>query len=389
MTEELKKPVKINDIEWEATRLAAKQTFLNEKLGARPTKESIVKSRHDAPKISFVMWWGIMTLVALTIVTSFKAVFVSWPFAVEFSAQMLEGQAIDGWMVVAFQFSMAVLAVLMATPALIFFKLLSEEERIVKKIRETEREGWFTKWFDLNYLTPRLPSMMVWGTMAWLFYTAAHGVDSIGSAFLRFLPVVMELALARLVGDILAAGFKFDGIVLEVLKQETEKWDKAAANFEDDDDYNTFLFQRLRSAVINLKRKDERRRDIQPNLWMMEASGDAVNRFIISEYERLTGGQPFAIAVKNIRKNRAAGQPEAVVNAAAEAIVADTTSKRVPPHGDKEWTAETLIRDFELRGLAKGESYDRGRLDREYAAGFNARGAWSAGAMAYFTTKEA
>jgi hypothetical protein len=389
LNEETRRPVKINDIEWESTRSTAKAVFVNEKLGARPTQESVRASRHDAPKLSFVMWWGIVTLVVLTIVTSFKAIFVAWPFAITFSQQMLEGQSIEVWVISAFQFSMALLAILMATPALIFFKLLSEEDRIIKKIKETQREGWFLKWLDLNYVTPRLPSAMVWGTMAWLVYTAAHGVTELGDGFLRFLPVVMELALARLVGDILQQGFKFDSIVSEVLKQETERWDKAADAFEDDDAYNTYLFQRLRSAIINLTRLDERKRKYQPNLWMMEAGGDVVNKFVISEYERLTGGQAFAVAVKNIRKNRAAGQPEAVVNATAEAVVADTNTRRVPPHGDKEWTTESLIRDFELRGLSKEEAYDRGRLDREYASGYGARGAWNSGAMAFFTANAA
>lgn len=393
-TTQQRTPILLSDAEWTATRASSKAEYQKDILGARPTRESVTLSRHDAPQINFVMWFAIATLIVLTVVTSFKAAFVGIPFAVHFAEIVLADQTIDGRIISAFQFSLVILNIMMATPALIYFKLLSEDASVVKKIKDTKKDGaWnsFLALFDLTYLTPRLPSAMVYVVVLWLLYTAAHGTQDLGDAFLRFIPVFMELALARVVGDILQQNIRFYDIITEVLKDAADKWDAALAAYDDDARYTEILYRHLRHSIIHLVREDERRRKTYPNKWMSELVGDAVEKWVLKEYTRLTGGQSFAVGAAQIRKNRAAGQPETVVAQATEGKpdAHSSAGKRVPPHGDKKWTAETLTRDFELQGLSKEAGHDRGWLDRTYADGYGARGAWAAGAMAFFAKKEA
>lgn len=385
---EVRTPVRLTDAEWNVIRSNAKAEVLTV-IGERPTRKSVAEKRHDKPTINFVMWFGIVTLIALTVVTFFKAAFVTLPFATSFSTELLQGQNVPVWVVETFKWSSVVLSMLMSTPALIFFKLLSEEDRILKKIKETNRSGWFMKWFDLNWLTPRLPAYMVGGTMLWLFYTAAHGVSNIGDAFLRFLPVVMELALARLIGDILQQRLKFYDIISDVLKTEAERWDKEIQSIETDGRYLEALYRHFRTGLINVVRYEDelkRKGKHSPNAWLMQANANKVKAFINAEYERLTDGMSFRVDAEKLNRDRMAGQvrdgDEVVVPTAATHNV-----KRTPPNGDKLWTVNSMVRDFELRGLSKGSKYDRGQLDRDYTSGYGHRGAWANGAKDYFAAE--
>jgi hypothetical protein len=397
---EPRQAIRLNDDEWGVVRNKAFAEF-KALLGERPDRKSVSAKRHDKPFINFVWWFGIITFIALGVVTSLKALFVTVPFSHEFSELTLKGEGVDPFMIWLFMIAYIVLNIVMSTPALIFFKLLSEEERILKKIKETKRQNisWFNPFekdfilwvfLDLNWLTPRLPSALVWGIMGWMLWTAWAGVYDLSSALMLFLPVFAELTLARLVGDILQQNIHFFDLVTDVLKTETDKWDAELKGYETDERYLQILYRHLRSAVINVSRHDDKKRRISPNAWMMQSGSKQVKEFILSEYTRLTEGHEGAITMLAIRNNREAGQPESVVAAAASDQSATThkaaDAKRTPKLGDKKWTVETLIRDFEKQGLSKAGNYDRGWLDRNYADGYGARSAWAGGAKDYFTS---
>lgn len=370
-------PIRLNDSEWKIVRQEAKQTYINDILGTRPTYDKIKKTRHDVPILSFVQVWGIVTLAILFVVTSFKVAFVTVPYSIQLAEHMLNGYNLPYWVSQAFVGSSIALSIMLATPALILFKLYADDDFTLRKQRETCGRSKFS----IEYISPRLSSTLVYLSMAWLFSTSFWGVTGVWDIFLRIIPVIAELGLARLVGDLLAEQRHFHGIVSAAVTEAQDNYDTALAGYETDERYLLVLFQRLRDTIINLVRVDERRRRIQPNLFLAEADGEKVNQFIMDEYKRLTGGQSFAVYAQQLRKERAHGVP--IVKTT---VIPVADGKRKPPFGDKIWSAESLIRDFEIRELDKGTKYTEADLARDYEEKYNARGAFRAGARDYFTS---
>jgi hypothetical protein len=377
------KAVIMNDTEWAAVKSLAKAEFTAE-LGTRPTRKSVEQNRHDKPFINMVLWFGIITLIVLVVYTSFKNLFATLPFADQFADNLLAGQKVHWLVIAAFQAVSVVLSMVLASPSLIFFKLLAAEDRIVKKVKETKREGWFVKWFDLNYVTPRLPAALTLVIMAWQIWLAWNSIHTFGDVFLLFIPVFAELTLAQLVGDIMQQNVKFYDIVSDVLKEETKRWDAELAGYNTDERYLESLYRHLRAGIFGIVREDERRKRTKPNAWMMQSTNPKIEDFIFSEYIRLTAGQNFRVKAKKLQLDRIAGQP--VENTSEPATTHTTAGKRIPNHGDKSWTVASLVRDFELQGLNKEAGHDRGWLDRNYVSGYGARAAWDAGAKDYFTS---
>jgi hypothetical protein len=299
--------------------------------------------------------------------TSYKVAAAAVPFANDMMAALTAHQTITTNVINSFIVVCAVFFMLMATPALIYFKLLDHAPKIEAERRATVNKP---KW-SLAYLTPRLPAAMVYGIIIWLFLVSSHGLvfdthDIIFTAsrvFEVYLPVFIEVALAVLVGDILEKRKAFSDLVWANMAETNKRIDAELLNYSTDPRFLEMLYRSMREFFLQLERPDpeQRRRFTKPNIGL--ENDPSLDKILVAEYRRLTGGKNFSSMVL------------APVDAPLQ-IVAET--RRVPPNGSKAWTVEALTFDLRQRGLTA--AYGEAQLAKDYEDGYKARAAWRAGA---------
>lgn len=307
-----------------------------------------------------------MVLLVLGVMTSYKVAAAAVPFAQDLMTALSAKQYIAPPIVSSFIVVCAFFFMLMATPALIYFKLLDHEPKIIAERAATLHKA---KW-TLDYLTPRLPAAMVYGIIVWLFFVSSHGlvwvendlIFSISRIFEVYLPVIIEVALAVLVGDILDKRKKFSDLVKANMLETNRRIDQDLANYATDQRFLKLLYRNLRELFLQLERPDPegRRRLIKPNVGLED--DPALDNMLVTEYKRLTGGDNFANMILD----------------PSIALPAEITVRRVPPNGSKDWTVATLSFDLKQRGLTS--AYGEAQLGKDYEDGHKARAAWRAGA---------
>lgn len=339
----------------------------------RPQYKKVAKDFPNPHTINVLEWMAMVVLIVLSVMTSYKVGAAAVPYGKNMMEALTAKQYVVGWVQDSFIFVSAVFFMLMATPALIYFKLLDRDPKVEKERIETQRRSKLS----LDYLTPRLPSVMVYGIVIWLLLVSSHGLvldvnDPIFSAarfFEVYLPVVIEVALAVLVGNILEKRKKFSDLIRANMRETNDRIDRELENYATDKRFLKMLYRNLREAFLQLERpsKDNNRRTYQPNL---ELENDAkLDSILIAQYKRLTGGDNFVAGVADEQQPRGL-EPEL-----------PTVGKRVPPNGSANWTVAGLIHDLKLRGI--GDTYTEAQLSADYAAGYGARAAWRGGAKNY------
>lgn len=337
--------------EWQAVQKRALTRFRTEVLGDRPTFKEVKKDLPNPFHITALEWAAIFVLIALFVVTSFKAGAVAVPFADSMITSLL-GEAPSDFIRDTFRISMIVLFVLMATPALIYFKLLDKDPQIVENKLETRSTPWYMRW-SLDYISPRLPYFITYATAVWLVIISSKGD---GTLFEKYLPVVLEVGLAHLVGVIISKRAYFNGLVYEALKERQTPYDFRWKQFSHDRDYLQILYQEMKDAFIKLTRPSPDPKLRYPNA-QYEYS-ERLHDMIVAEYWRMTADDNFANSVS---------QGEAPVAAGA-------TELRKPKHGS-EWSAEGLLHDIKVAGLDP-TTLSESTLALHYAPGHGARKAW-------------
>lgn len=366
--------------EWSAVQAKAKKQWLANVLGERPTLESVRATMVNPHTISALEWIAFAVLIVLTAFTSFKVAALAVPFATESLKTLSHTGEIAEWVRVSFIAVTAILFMMLANPSVLYFKLLAQEPELVAERKETRHTRWFLYW-RLDYLTPRLPSLIVYLSVIWLFYLSSQLP---GSPFEQYLPVIVEVGLATLVGNIMTKRKNYQKVLVDAWKERTAPYDERLKNYETDSGYLRILYQIMREELTRLQRPDPQTRKMAyVNAWMEQAAENEVYRTVSAEYRRLTSGAQFAADVTG------GNTPAPVVNVPQPVVQSTVASaappKRTPPAGDRVWTPQTLFHDLQVRGLhpAQGE-YTEANLKEDYAPGFDARRAWRAGAKTLF-----
>ncbi len=360
--------------EWAAIQKRAKMLWEKTSLGVRPTFDEIKKTLPNAHSISILEWLAMVVLIVLTAFTSYKVGALAVPFAAKTLAVLADHTEISDPVKTSFTLVTALLFMLLATPSVIYFKLLAHEPEITAERKATEDiKGW--RRFSLEWVTPRLPSVVVYFSIAWLVLISSALP---GSVFEQYLPVVVEVALATLVGNILDKRTRFNKVVYDALKEKTDPYDQRLKNYETDTQYLKTLYQTMREGLMAIMRTDPAtRRSHKVNAWIEEADEQIVYRLLSAEYRRLNSGAQFAADIN-------APAPMAQTPADTEPVPVGIGTKRVPPAGESVWTVDTLLHDLQVRGLNPAAGYSEMELLKDYAPKFGARDAWRGGAKKLF-----
>lgn len=357
--------------EWQLIQGKAKRIWLG-LVGARPTFAEIKSSLPNPHTVSFLELLAMLVLIVLTAFTSYKVGALAIPFALQTLATLSQHTQLAQWVQDSFVIVTAFLFMLLATPSIIYFKLLADEPEVMAEKRETKNTRWYAR-LSLHYLTPRLPSLVVYLSVAWLVVISNMLP---GTPFEKFLPVVVEVALAALVGNILQKRKKFNDIVWDALREKTGPYDARMKNFEQDSLYLRTLYQVMREEVAKVKRHDPKiKRDTTVNAWLEAADDQLVYRILSTEYHRLTSGDQFAHDV-------IAGETPAEI---VDGEVRNTL--RRPPMGNAVWNPDTLAHDLRVRGLDPAAGYTEEQLRKDYDSAYKPRSAWRGGARKQFLGK--
>lgn len=367
--------------QWEAMYSSAKQRFVD-KIGDRPTWKSVADNTNNINKLGTMEYTAMLTLLLIFIYTSFKAMSLS----IDFVDNMIESMVhTNSWLsplvvdTIKIGFTIATVGVniVMASPAFIFFKIRSTSPKIVEKIRATEHLKGRHR-ISLLYITPRLNSIMVYVSLAWMFGFSTLGFSSIletgnlllilVDAFTRYLPVIAEVTLAGEVGEILANNFEFRKVVYDKLHNEQDNYDKKLNGYERDREFLSILYRTIRQDIVRLRISTNKRGQYAyPNKWL-EGHED-LDRYVykVANYY-LKGADSFADEMTE----------------QVYIVPSENATQRVPPDGKATWTVSDMIHEFRLMGLSPSMMYNRRNLDNDFASGYDARKAWADGAKDYF-----
>lgn len=355
--------------EWHFVQARAKKLWLQE-LGKRPTFEEVKKNLPNPHTISALELLAIVVLLVLTLFTSYKVGALAIPFALRTLETLSEHTPLAQWIKDSFVLVTAFLFMLLATPSVIYFKLLSGEPEVAAEKKATAYPTRRGARLSLDYLTPRLPSLIVYLSVVWLVVISNQLP---GTPFEKFLPVVVEVGLAALVGNILDKRKKFNQIVWDALLEKTEPYDTRLKTYTTDGAYLRLLYQVMREEIVKVKRTDPTsRRDVHVNAWLEAADEQVIFRILSAEYKRLTSGDQFAHAVQSGQTQDELGEVEV------------RSTLRKPPMGERRWTPETLLHDLQVRGIDPADGYNEDRLREDYDKAYSPRSAWRGGARRQF-----
>jgi hypothetical protein len=246
------------------------------------------------------------------------------------------------------------------------------------KDKTLQNDSWvrvITRAISLEAISPRLWQGLTYFVMMWLFLISSHGD---GDFVIKYLPVVMEIALAHLVVEILQNWRTHNANVDKVLTLQTKEWDTKFSTRHRNPEYLPILFQNLREALALMKRKGKR-----VNSWLDSASVQDVNESVLGEYMWQSAGLTFAEQVTNQSLSKAE-QSATITMTSAQISEVKKVKNRIPPNGEKRWTPEALVQDFHARNLDPTVAYNQAALDKDYKKGFAVRVAYRNGASDYF-----
>lgn len=347
---------KLNMDEYQDLKDQARQLFINEVLGDKPTYKSIARQAYNPNKINMLQYWGMLLLIVLTAFTSLKMAIVAAPFAQSLFNELASYTIVSPIVITIGTGITMLLFVLIGTPGLIYFKLLSSSD-VIKTQKQMTVPGTWTDYISLDYISPRLPQVIVYGILIWLIIVSWHGTGiKEASVFERLLPVVIELGLAYLVSNILEQQRTFRNSVQNILESKLKPYEERLNNYEKDEQYYIRLY-RLMSEKIPLLKERSGGRVTYPNKQLLN-NDKALREYVIKEYNRLNSGKLFADTILNQTDNTIP--------------IVKEKSERRKPAGDY-WTVSELENDLAMRGIKPEDNYTCRQLDKDYAPGHHAR----------------
>ncbi len=363
-------PLRLN--EWEKVQAYATDKF-SEKIGGYPDRKEVKKTLPNPNKITWVIWVAVFVLFVLFVFTSIKVGAVAVPFSEKLLDTLTDHAYVIPEIQNLFKLSTILLFILLATPALIYFKLLGTDGEIEKLKEETayiREKGFFRAWLNLKYITPRIPDMVVIISLAWLTIVSGYGVETDQQFWFieRWLPVLVELGLAYTVGQIAISQTQFNQLVDAEHKRLVDMYEARMNDRKVDKLYLNILSKYLFQQMFKLSRSGRK-----PNAWLETADSTFQQQAVLDEYLRLTSGDEFADKILK-------GGHTTKVQTIQEQ--AQPTIKREPPNGTN-WTVEDMINDFRKRGLDPHMHYNQTNLDADYT-GTGYRTAFRNGAKKHF-----
>lgn len=359
--------VPLRSNEFNAAKTRAHKKWVEKELGPEPRWKTVRKQVPNTFSINFLEWAAVAVLAVLTIFTSFKVGGVAVPFSQMLLGELTRHTPITTEVQTAFTAVTILLFALLATPALVYFQLLANDPEILEQKKNT-----VSSWrLSLEYLTPRIPAAAVYLSTAWLFLVSSAGE---GYWLEKFIPVIVEVGLAHLVGTLLKKNAAFNDLVRATLEEKLKPYQHRRENYEVDPAFLRTLYGELRDEVLALSRRDPRTgRQYKPNSALEGMDPKEVEAVLMNEYLRFSGGTSFATRARDARK--------ALDGEIALAVRSETGEdrRRVPPNGIGEWTPELLARDLKARGIDL-KSYGEKDLQNDYEADYGARSAWRSGA---------
>jgi hypothetical protein len=407
---------RLSQPEMDAVEAQAKQRWITEVLGERPTKKSVAKTLHNIYAISLLEWLGFALLICIGVVTGFKMVAIADPFARSFFPPDTHPFILN-----AFSLSMCLTFIFLSTSGLIYAALMDRYSAEIETQKKRTPKlifsgGWqgatlaalgvlALAFYSLNikpeyafgtalvvfavtlylgglpinlvqYLSPRLYHFLIYFITVWLFVVSSNGD---GNVFERYGIVFAEIALAFLVENLLEKRSKWSQAVHDAWVTATKPYDERLDNYRYDEKFLVILFRQMREAMMMLERNhpDNKYKKYRPNYQLFNtADTKTVDDIIMTEYVRHTGGNRFAKAVlklDTVEEQRAEPPVEFV-----------QPEKRIPPQGDTMWTPESLKKDFIVRGINPNVDYSEADLRNDYEKGYEVRAAFRNGAKTYF-----
>jgi hypothetical protein len=368
--------------EWTALQKKAHDAWVKNHLGKPPDKKSIRKTISN-PFFITMLEWAAVAVLAVAMVFTFLKMGVSAVAYVEDLVEALgHGQPVHEAIRGIFSVTAIIFFGLLSTPGLIYFQLFDRDDKEIQHLKEetARKAARYQKWlgvspyiFTLEYLTPRLPGLMVYAITIWLIYISSAGN---GSFFEKYVPVIAEVAFAHLVGDIISKRSAFSRLVTQKYDEQLLNWELRRDNYETDKTYRKTLYQYMREGLAGIKRtvggKDTQ---INRNWVEVEASAADLHNAIMSEYLRLNDGDNFADQIDDFRKHQGSA-PKAAASV-------ESLPFRLPPNGQTAWTPSSLLTDLRIMNFKPSEM-NEAKLKEVYGGEHKARQAWRGGARDHF-----
>lgn len=385
--------IRMRQKEYQSVTAKTDKVYKADVIGERPERDTVWKELHNPNSTTFIQKMAIVLLIFASVFSIFKSINPSIQFADGFSA--IAG--FNPTLHLMFKIVTIVTNALIVSTGLVYttmqatdpltleminkhpmFKARAQSVAGMLKDKTHQNDSGirvFTRAISLEAISPRLWQVLTYLVMAWLFLISSHGD---GDIVIKYLPVVMEIALAHLVVEILHNWKTHSANVDKVLTLQSKEWDTKFASRHRNPEYLPILFQNLREALALMKRKGKR-----VNAWLDSASVKDVNDSVLGEYMWQSAGLTFAEQVTNQGISKAE-KSATITKASAQISEVTNTENRIPPNGDKRWTPETLVQDFHARNLDPTIAYNQSKLDKDYQKGFAVRVAYRNGASDYF-----
>lgn len=376
---------------WTDTRGKAHDRFVKEVLGDKPTRKSIAKRNALKVNINILEWAMVFLMIIIFIYVGFKTGIASLPNVDALVIKLSGSNTIPSYVIGSFKAVAVLLFTLLPSVSLIYMKIMHDAYKARKDTEKStitlgkKKESW-TRFFSLDWISPRLPLMTVWlgilwlGSISWIgngtyFLGFIPGSDYF---FLWIIPLVVEVAGANLVAKVLVRIRSHREGLDALYVPEMRAWENKREGYEKEQGYYRILFVELREALLAV-----RVGKAYPNRAMFNDPGqvETVNAIIESEFKRWNSGIEFA--------NKALGIHEEIVM--VEALAFDATEELprkngmyIPLDGAPEWTQRTLKAHMQRCGVTfsetgisrKGVAYNRTSLRKEYQAGYKAEPIW-------------
>lgn len=370
---------KLSQKEWRSIIETTDKTY---KTALKEPKRREIRKRIGNPNpVNMLQWAAFIVLFVLAIHTGFKTGALANPFSTSVMDHLSQSTFISDGVRTAFTFTTFVLFWLLSTPSLIYFKLLSHDPRLVKQRQETAltSDTWYNV-FSLDYISPRLPSFITYFSTFWLFFIAWNGG---GTIFEMFLPVLAEIGLAQLVGDVIEQNTAYARIINDRYKIDYDAYERRLHDKKDDDRVS-ILSGIMSETLMNLTRRGGR-----PNAFMEKADKEVTTGILKREYQRLTSVDNF---IKELDGKVTLHVAEPVYSQDSQTLVPEITSlsttspRMTPPNGAQRWTKETLLHALAVIG-ANPKTYTEAHLKKQFAADYDALGLWRREVKEVFTGK--
>jgi hypothetical protein len=368
--------------EWRGVQTSTDSQY-KKLLGNPPTRKDIEKKIENQYATNALQKLAMFLLLVLAVFTGFKVGALAVPFAVNLFEHLTgDADKIDSRIIAVFTIVSFGLFWLLSTPGLIYFKLLSHDARLLTQRENTKGYKWYER-FSLEWISPRLPSLMTYVIMAWLF---AMSIAGGGTIFEVFIPVLAELALAQLVGDILEQNAAYQRVISDRLRLEREAYEERLADKQDKERV-AIMSGIMLETMMNVVRDNKK-----PNAFLDKAEKHIIKSVLSTEYERLTVVDNFVAEVE------ARNEVEPIVNTSTDvSSVVETpkltstpkpTTKRLkPPRGAKKWTVEAMVHALQVAGKDPS-NYNERNVKQDFEPAYNATGVWRKGAKKAFTGRD-